>query len=67
MPTEQLVTWEHAIRQHRECNGPYQQVFGPLQQGNHHLSADSGIGLLKRLQELWNGLSVADNVVHQDK
>ena len=65
-PTEQFVAGKGPIRQDGDRVEAHEQSVGPRQQGDHHLSADTGTGMLKRLPEQWNGSSVADHGERHD-
>ena len=60
-PAEQLSTGKGSIRQHGDRAELREQAVGLLQQGNHHLSADAGKGMLKRLPEQRDRSAVADH------
>jgi len=65
-PAEQLGTGKGTIGQHSDRVEPREQTISPLQQHDHHLSADAGTGMLQRLPEQWNGPAVADHGDHHD-
>ena len=60
-PTEQFGAGKGPIRQDGDRVEPHEQSVGPRQQGDHHLGADTGTGMLQRLPEQWNGSPVADH------
>ncbi len=63
-PAEQFSAGKAAIGQHGDGTKPGEQPVSLLQQGDHHLSADAGTGMLKRLPEQRSRPTVADNQEH---
>ena len=63
-PAEQLSTGKGPVRQDGDGSEPHEQTVGPLQQSDHHLSADTGTGMLQRLPEQRDRPAMADHREH---